>query len=636
MQRILKIINTCDSLASKLMNEKETLLQQKQPDPKMTFLLKVLENPMLRDHLTALLNTKQPITAGHQFSPSEQLLELKNENNNGEKKIELAAEPANSTPKIESGIAIEMENSKLFQEMKMQLEIKTKGLWELSLHTSEVTIEISDHLRNIGQGISYKSALQPFLHRRKKNWTIEGVDAIFSELDFRLVEISRQIKKLQHRQQDAVQEVQERKEEKTENAIQLFIRPPGRNETRIKVHLFNPNENTELDRESFEQLQEKMEQMESNFKKQAQVHKEEKERLQQEIERLKQDTKKDENNGLLKKIPVNFESTFAQTDEELPIKLKQPKETKKRITEKIREDQKATIIPEKTKNVAQKGPQVKNLLWLLRLISNVYMGKIQHDKANNAVEQTAIPPADYILEYLKQIYGTQRLVEEYAASVQLSVEKYRKQDQRVAQFSRLMQKDADRKMCQLFFTLWAYVEESKVGPEYHGRQFDDLPKPAVISKVRCLYALNSIKDEIDDILDSILEELDKVFEVVTEQEYAKALSLAGFKGKGSNAVDTMEQWGVDEFTARCTITKTAFFELICAIVQKRNADMKQLLPAEPINSGTTLSNKDDSLASHGVIPPANIERDSMQANSKYTLRDTAETRDTESAAENLI
>ncbi|KAL0477988.1 hypothetical protein AKO1_005361 [Acrasis kona] len=239
--------------------------------------------------------------------------------------------------------------------------------------------------------------------------------------------------------------------------------------------------------------------------------------------------------------------------------------------------------------------QSKSLLWLLRLMSSIYKNKIDHDAQ---VSQSGVQRVDYIdpnvfdplssspsssssvrmslpeflFEHLKQIYGAQKLVEEYAGSVIATIIKYRQVDRRVDIFGRFVNEDWDLPVLDLYLKTWIMVEDFKHGPEFcHQKPLDDMPKYARISKVRALYILKTLKRDLPTLIDQIVRLMEKRCEEVTEDEFKKAMIQAGYKYIPSQ-FNPMSLWGVDAVTARQVINKCDFLDIVCSVMSSTVSD----------------------------------------------------------------
>lgn len=240
--------------------------------------------------------------------------------------------------------------------------------------------------------------------------------------------------------------------------------------------------------------------------------------------------------------------------------------------------------------------QVKSLLWLLRLMSGIYKNKIDHDLTEEKVRLTVpisqsngmSPPdtqastmtfdvgmsssstrmslPEFVFEHLKQIYGTQKLVDEYAGSVVATIMKYKQTDKRVEIFGKFVNEEFELPVLDMFLKAWRMVEEFKHGPEYcQQKPLDDMPKYARISKVRALYILKALKREIPSLVDQIVRLMERKCVEVAEDEFKKAMSQAGYKYIPSQ-FNPVELWGVDAITARQTINKIDFLEIVCQVI----------------------------------------------------------------------
>jgi hypothetical protein len=173
---------------------------------------------------------------------------------------------------------------------------------------------------------------------------------------------------------------------------------------------------------------------------------------------------------------------------------------------------------------------------------------------------------EFVFEHLKQIYGTQKLVDEYAGSVIATVLKYKALDKRVEVFGKFITEDWDMPILDMYLKAWRMVEDFKHGPEFcHQKTLDDMPKYARLSKVRALYILKSLKRDIPSLVDQIVRLMDRRCVEVSEDEFKKAMTQAGYKYIQSQ-FNPMELWGVDVLTAKQVITKCDFLDIICQVV----------------------------------------------------------------------
>jgi hypothetical protein len=232
--------------------------------------------------------------------------------------------------------------------------------------------------------------------------------------------------------------------------------------------------------------------------------------------------------------------------------------------------------------------QVKSLLWLLRLMSSIYKNKIEHDSNDEKIHMALTSSHDmqasttasdiptlntarmslpeFVFEHLKQIYGTQKLVDEYAGSVIATILKYKTTDKRVEIFGRFVNEEWDLPILDMYLKTWKMVEEFKHGPEFcHQKPLDDMPKYARLSKVRALYILKSLKQSIPSLIDQIVRLTDRMCVEVTEEEFKKAMTAAGYKYIQSQ-FNPMELWGVDAVTAKQIINKCDFLDIVCQVV----------------------------------------------------------------------
>nr|CAG4717603.1 unnamed protein product [Naegleria fowleri] len=206
--------------------------------------------------------------------------------------------------------------------------------------------------------------------------------------------------------------------------------------------------------------------------------------------------------------------------------------------------------------------RTKSLPWLLKFMYGIYKSKLIAFLSD--VEKRYITIPEFIFEHLKHIYGTNKLVDEYALALLASVSRYSKKDRRVELFSKFINEDWNVNIVNFYLKVWKACEDSKVGPEFgYGRPGDDGATPHYVSRIRCMHVLNSLRGEIAPILSSIMRELDIRCITTAEDEYYRALNFAGYRIQDLNP---MEQWGVSEAIARQKILKVDFFFIVCEAI----------------------------------------------------------------------
>jgi hypothetical protein len=190
-------------------------------------------------------------------------------------------------------------------------------------------------------------------------------------------------------------------------------------------------------------------------------------------------------------------------------------------------------------------------------------------------------------------------VDEYAGAVLSTISKFKDADKRIEIFGKFLHEEWDLYIARFYLQIWKLFEDSKAGPEYANRPGDDLPKQQIVSKVRCLYILNSIKAEIPNLIDQIIMMMENKCVVVSETEYSKAMNLAGYKLSGPNAFSPMDYWGVDDLTAKQVLRKIDFLDIVCSLYA---------------NSGEYLVSESTSLAStaRGLSSTFRSDLDSTQ------------------------
>ncbi|KAG2374808.1 hypothetical protein C9374_010552 [Naegleria lovaniensis] len=238
-------------------------------------------------------------------------------------------------------------------------------------------------------------------------------------------------------------------------------------------------------------------------------------------------------------------------------KLNQVEQYKAKLKPK---NQRMMELMTKLKN--REKERTKSLPWLLKFMYGIYKSKLIAFLSD--VDKRYITIPEFIFEHLKHIYGTNKLVDEYALALLASVSRYSKKDRRVELFSKFINEDWNVNIVNFYLKVWKACEDSKVGPEFgYGRPGDDGATPHFVARIRCMHVLNSLRGEIAPILSSIMRELDLRCITTAEDEYYRALNFAGYRIQDLNPT---EQWGVSEAIARQKILKVDFFFIVCEAI----------------------------------------------------------------------
>ncbi|EFC47240.1 predicted protein [Naegleria gruberi] len=298
------------------------------------------------------------------------------------------------------------------------------------------------------------------------------------------------------------------------------------------------------------------------------------------------------NNGKSKVVepPTNFKSprsprpnlvsSFVQTDETMFAATKSPsfddiEEVKQVEPNQLRKLDQAEQLRAKLKPRNQRmlelfnrlrekrGEKIKPLPWLLKFMYGIYKSKLVACISDEEKKMITVP--EFIFEHLKQIYGTNKLVDEYALQLLMSVKKFGRTDRRVELFSRFINEDWNVNIVNFYLKVWRGLEDSKVGPEFgQGKAGDDGAVPHFVSRIRCLHVLNTLRAEINPILSSIIKEMDPKCVTTTDDEFYRALLYAGYRA--ATELNPMEVWGVPLAIAKQKILKVDFFFIVCECI----------------------------------------------------------------------
>ncbi|KAL9642487.1 hypothetical protein ABK040_011054 [Willaertia magna] len=291
-----------------------------------------------------------------------------------------------------------------------------------------------------------------------------------------------------------------------------------------------------------------------------------------------------------KRIIVHVEDKYVQTDESAfkqtenrdnNYYIEEEEEENNKQHEKHKKDEKRVALPKNERMLnllnrirkKESAEKAKSLPWLVRFISNIYKSKL----SSTLEQESSIP--EFIFEFLKQSYGAQKLVDEYAIALLSSVRKFKKKDSRVDLFGKFLYEEWSLNVVNYCLKIWKICEDSKIGPEF-GKPGDDGYTPGYVSKVRCLYILNSYKSDIAPVLDKILRSIEEKSVVSSDDEFIKAMAAAGYKMVDFNPV---EQWGVDMMTAKQKLYKADFLFIVCEAIN--SSSLKLMIGSNPSISG---------------------------------------------------
>jgi hypothetical protein len=263
----------------------------------------------------------------------------------------------------------------------------------------------------------------------------------------------------------------------------------------------------------------------------------------------------------------------------------------------------------------KKDGQPKSLPWLLTLVNKVYELKIQHsqtmmspisDVSNSRPTTTGTPPllippgspmhpqmqrasfAETVFDYLKQQYGTQELVDQYAGALMATIIKCRVTDKRTQIFANFVEEEWDFTILDRYLQVFQMIkEEKRLGPEYYvgqAKTADDVVQyPVRISKVRVMSVLRLLAITQPALVEAITALIEDKYEEVTEKDFANGLKNAGYKYV-PNQWNSMEMLGVDDQDARKAILKCDFLDIVCKVTlaqQEETRNMNQVLVNTP-------------------------------------------------------
>lgn len=262
----------------------------------------------------------------------------------------------------------------------------------------------------------------------------------------------------------------------------------------------------------------------------------------QESTEIKQDEEKKEKTNVDVKLPAVVDETIYEEEEDTGPKL-----AKNRRLNGI-------MVAFQKKNV-----RPKSIIWLLKLITKLYHGKIV---LNN--DQPLISLPEYVFLYLKKFYGTNALVDEYSGAIMASIAKYETSDLRVALFSKFIREVWDGSVFEPFLVVYELLEQqATVGPDYAlPPNGDDEPILAFVSRPRAeatLAAWSVVDPSRENNCDVVQRLLAEKFDVVQASVYSEAMKRAGLP----ESFDTQHEWHLTTQEARHIVTKAEFFECIC-------------------------------------------------------------------------
>ena len=114
----------------------------------------------------------------------------------------------------------------------------------------------------------------------------------------------------------------------------------------------------------------------------------------------------------------------------------------------------------------EQNQKPKSKLWLLRLIRDVYKDKLAADATADRDGSPHVSMPDFMFEYLKQLYGTRKLVDMNACAVVATTLAYRSKDLHVETFSRFLEEEWGTDVCDIYLKGSALLDDLKQGLSY--------------------------------------------------------------------------------------------------------------------------------------------------------------------------
>lgn len=256
----------------------------------------------------------------------------------------------------------------------------------------------------------------------------------------------------------------------------------------------------------------------------------------------------------------------------------------------------------------------KTILWLLKLINNISRSKIQDDLIDN--HSTTLTMPEYVFSHLKQIYGTDALVDEYCGALFATMTKHTS-DPRCSTFSKFLTEEWSSNLLMHYLKLLKAFDDLRVGPEYNAyRQNDDQAKLVMVSRVRCTRVIEMHFDKENlpnGQLQKIFREVEGKYLAAEETEYERALVAAGVrtnKGNVSSAPTPNELWGVSEQHAREYISRAEFLETVCQVLHSYLSEKEEKANEENSSNSASIESRPELVISLGgsTLPDANQKR----------------------------
>jgi hypothetical protein len=314
------------------------------------------------------------------------------------------------------------------------------------------------------------------------------------------------------------------------------------------------------------------------------------------------------------RTPVDFQSRAGSAQNGGRISVKSPNK-RRAMGEAPKNDKLAAIFGKHVR--FRRDGQPRTLPWLLNLINKVY----EIIEKQNLVMFTVTPSADSnssrpettngtpvtnsnlnqngnvrppfaysLFDYLKQQYGTQELVDQYAGSLMATLIRYRKADKRVEIFAKFVEEEWDLTVLDMYMKFFLLLRDFKPEkcPEYYVGQSksteDVVNTPVHYSKVRIVALLKQITN-MPAFMEALYAQIESLYHDVPEEEFAKGLKNASIKYV-SNQWDAMEALGMDDREARRAVYKGDLLEVVCKIAIAQSESMRALSTQEESEDNT--------------------------------------------------
>eukprot|EP01028_Stygiella_incarcerata_P014496 TRINITY_DN9751_c0_g1_i1.p1 TRINITY_DN9751_c0_g1~~TRINITY_DN9751_c0_g1_i1.p1 ORF type:complete len:364 (+),score=116.89 TRINITY_DN9751_c0_g1_i1:943-2034(+) len=135
-------------------------------------------------------------------------------------------------------------------------------------------------------------------------------------------------------------------------------------------------------------------------------------------------------------------------------------------------------------------------VWMSRFVAEIYREKLKSDETDDRDKHPRASMPFYILEYLKEKYGTRKLVHQYVGRMVVTASSFASSDKRMEMFLDFVTERRPMRELNLFLKGMHLLDTMAVGPSMYGEE-DDGIEPAFVCLRRALVVAPEILADLD-------------------------------------------------------------------------------------------------------------------------------------------